>query len=85
MIKESIIRVGVPITEETYNLSEHVKYTKKDGLFDKLRLHALDKYRVYKEEDIIEAVKRLKKEINFQDSYSKIMNAVDEIFGKKLI
>jgi len=48
---------------DQFCLSSKRKYTKKDGLFDKLRVHSLDKHIVYPEEDVKEFLRRLKEEI----------------------
>jgi len=69
------------------------EYTKKDGLFDKLRCHALDKHRVYPEEKVKQAIKLLKEEIKqihdnphmtWTTGFNIVLLDIDKIFGEDL-
>ena len=67
-----------------FNLSEKIKYTKKDGLFDKLKVHALDKHRVFREEDVKEFIRLLKGECFGLRDYDIMEIKIDKLAGEKL-
>ena len=77
---------------DQFCLSSKRKYTKKDGLFDKLRVHSLDKHIVYPEEDVVEFLRRLKEFLNEgvkyniipRHTYKDINNKIDKLAGEKL-
>jgi len=75
-----------------FNLSEKIKYTKKDGLFNRLRCHALDKNRVYPELDVKEFIRLLKEKgksriSNDNNEYAYILSEeeIDKLAGEKLV
>jgi hypothetical protein len=74
-------------------LSKLRKYTKKDGLFDKLRCHALDKHIIYKEEDVKDFIKKLKEqfyyfrkldEAGLKPKYEIFSDYLDKLAGETL-
>jgi len=74
---------------DQFCLSSKRKYTKKDGLFDKLRVHSLDKHIVYPEEDIKEFVRRLKEFVLEEPRINRfktdlILNKIDALVGEEL-
>ena len=72
---------------DQFCLSSKRKYTKKDGLFDKLRVHSLDKHIVYPEEDVVEFLRRLKDNIwNLKGQWrkSRVLEEIDKLAGEKL-
>jgi len=74
-------------------LSDKRKYTRKDGLFDKLRCHSLDKHIVYPEIDVKEFIKTLREEIENWDvepcchgiQQDKLLFRLNILVGEKLL
>jgi len=70
-----------------FNLSEKRKFVRKNELFNKLKIHALDKHKVYPEEDIKEFIRLLKEEMkNVQYPFDvyKYLEKIDKLAGDSL-
>ena len=71
---------------DQFCLSSKRKYTKKDGLFDKLRVHSLDKHIVYPEEDIKEFVRLIQsKVLMYWKGQNEFIDWLNKKAGEKLI
>ena len=66
--------------KENFNLSEKRMFTKKDGLFNKLRVHALDNHRVYREKDVKQFIQEILSDIEkIYISKEREMRIIDEV------